>query len=190
MKELKEDLERAGLTGNESIVYLELLQSEEISAYDLSKKLTISRTLVYELLNSLIEKGFVSFVQKNNKKYFNASNPKNLLNPIKEKEIFIQDLIKKLEKVEKKQKTSNQINVYEGKQGLRNTLKTLIGDVEFCSFGATGKSYDYLYEAPRLAKEFDNAKVNRRIILAKKYKDHEIKKLKSLKSKYLDVDSE
>ncbi|MFT4311569.1 MAG: TrmB family transcriptional regulator, partial [Candidatus Woesearchaeota archaeon] len=190
MKELKESLEKAGLTGNESIVYLELLQRDEISAYDLSKKISMDRTLIYQLLNSLADKGLASFVQKNNKKYFKATSPKHLLNPVKEKEIFVQDLIKKLEGMGKKQDVHSEIRVYEGKQGLRNMLKTLLENEELCSFGATGRAYDYLYELPRLTKEFNRIKGDRRIIFAKKYKDHEIKKLKSLKSKYLDVDSE
>ena len=66
MEKLKEHLTKAGLTGNESKIYLELLKNEELTANELSKKVSMDRTLAYTVLNHLIEKGLISYIIKQN----------------------------------------------------------------------------------------------------------------------------
>ena len=101
MEKLKEKLTHAGLTGNESKTYLQLLKSNELTANELSKIISTDRTLTYAILNRLIEKGLVSYKTKQNKKFFKAEKPENLLNPIKKKEILTKDLISELNKLGK-----------------------------------------------------------------------------------------
>src|SRR4030042_4275062 len=101
MEALKEQLTKAGLTRNEAKVYLELLKSEELTANELSKKISTDRTLTYTLLNNLIEKGLVSYIIKQNKKFFKGKKPENLLNPLKEREVFVNYLIVELNKIKK-----------------------------------------------------------------------------------------
>ena len=72
--EILEKLQKAGLTGNESKVYLELVKKGELSANQIAKNLGIDRTLTYTILNHLIEKGQVSYVIRDNKKFFSIEN--------------------------------------------------------------------------------------------------------------------
>lgn len=190
MENLEESLIEAGLTGTEATLYLQLLQLKEISAYDLSKKVGMDRTLTYQVLNNLANKGLVSFIKKNNKKYFKASSPQNLINPINTKKILVEDLIEKLKKFTVKENIINEVNVYEGKQGIRNLLNELYSSKLVYSFGATGKAYDLFYESKRLAKKYDKVEGDRRIILSSKYKTHLVSNLNSVIFKYLDIESE
>ena len=58
---------KIGLTGNESKIYMILLEMGEAIASDLAKKTDISRPHVYDSINRLMEKGLCSYVIKNNK---------------------------------------------------------------------------------------------------------------------------
>ena len=190
MKDIEEKLRKAGLTGNEAKVYAELLKKGSLSANDLAKKIGMDRTLVYTLLNNLIEKGLVNYVIKKNKKYFESADPENLLNPIKEKEIYIKDLIPKLKKIEKTKEVVQEINVYEGKEGLRTLMREIMKSESFCSFGATGKAYETLYELPRIAKELTKKGFCARIILSSELKKHKMVNIRNMEFKFLDIKSE
>lgn len=190
MEALIEKLTRAGLTGNEAKIYLRLLEKGELPANQLAKNLGMDRTLTYTMLNHLIEKGFVSYVIKQNKKMFQSAPPENLLNPIKEKEVYITDLISELSKIKKEDSTEYEVKVYEGKEGVRTLMKKIISYKHFDSFGGTGRAYDLLYELPAIAKELVKKGYTARLIINSKYKEHEITKIKSLKTRYLDLESE
>lgn len=129
----KEILISLGLSKRESEVYYTLLLVEEALASEISEKTKESRTNTYDTLNSLIKKGLVSYVIKNNRKYFIATDPKKLLDWIdlkkeeieKERKIvekFIPDIFKLRSPKEKKVV----VEVYEGKEGLRTMLKETV----------------------------------------------------------------
>jgi len=188
--DIQEKLQKAGLTGNEAKVYLELLKQGELSANELAKKLSLDRTLTYTILNHLIKKGMSSYVLKDNKKLFKAESPENLLNPIKEKEVLIVDLVTQLSKIKKIKDTPYEIRVYEGKEGLRTFNKLLFKQKEISSFGATGRAYDYFYENQALVKELTKRGFDARVITSPKYREHTMTKVKRVKTKYLDIKSE
>ncbi len=186
----EENLKEAGLTDNESKVYLQLLQCGEQSANEIAKNIVMDRTLTYSVLNHLIENGLVNYIIKSNKKYFKASHPENLLNSIKEKEIFVKSLVQKLKTIEKKEESKQEINIFEGKEAIRNMYYLLKEYREMVSFGATGRAYDYLYESPALAKEFIKRGLRGRLIMSIKHKSHPITLLKNMRVKYVDYESE
>jgi sugar-specific transcriptional regulator TrmB len=189
MEDLLIKLKNTGLTGNEAKIYLELLKKGQLSANEISKNIQIDRTLSYTVLNHLIKKGFVSYINKQNKKIFFAAEPENLLNPIKEKEIFVKDLISKLKKIEKEKSLENEFNVYEGREGLRTFSKELLKSKIFFAFGGTGRLYNELYEMPHLTKELIKKGAKGKIILSDKY-NSKILKIKNLEIRFLNLKSE
>jgi len=190
MDDFEQRLKKSGLTGNEAKVYLELIRKGELSANDLAKKIGMDRTLTYTVLNHLIEKGFVSHIVKESKKFFKAADPANLLNPIKEKESYVNDLILQLRKIEQVKEVASEVTVYEGKAGLRALMREIMANKSFCSFGATGRAYDALYEMPRLAKELATKGYHARIIAASGFKKHEMTQLKNIEVRFLDIKTE
>ena len=190
MIDLEERLRKAGLTGNEARVYAELLKKGSLSANDLAKKIGMDRTLAYTVLNHLIERGLVNYIIRKNKKFFESADPENLLNPVKEKEIYIKELLPELKKIEKTKEIIQEINIYEGKEGLRTLMREIMKSKSFCSFGATGKAYETLYEMPRLAEESIKKGFHARIILHPELKKHEMVNIKNMEFKFLEIRSE
>jgi len=188
--EIYEKLQQAGLTGNEARIYLELLKKGELSANQLAKNISIDRTLAYTVLNHLIEKGQINYIIKQNKKIFSCSKPENLLNSIKAKEILISDLIKELKIIKPEKSAKTEINVYEGKEGIRTLMNGIIKCKEFLAFGGTGRAYDLLYEMPTIAKQLEKTKASARVIIGKEYKGHEFTKYKNIKAKSANIKSE
>ena len=187
----QEKLQQAGLTGNESKVYLDLIKKGELSANQIAKNLGIDRTLTYTILNHLVEKGHVSYIIRENKKVFSASEPQSLLNPLKKKEVLITDLISELSNIQKESSQEVDIKVLEGKEGVRTLFRTFLkNSSSFESFGATGRAYEALYEAPAIGRELAKKGVVGRILISKKHKGHEFTTLKNLKIRYVDIDSE
>lgn len=187
MKSIEEKLKQAGLAGNESKVYLELLKRGSINGSKLAKKTGLDRALTYQVLNNLIEKGLINYVIKDNKRYFEAAPPENLLRPIKEQEDIINSLIPELKSFEKLKDQEQNVNVYEGKQGLKTFFEDLIKSKEICTFGATGKSYDVLkFEAPHIAKKAQQFGMEGRMITGREFKNHEMTKMSNIQVKYLE----
>jgi len=124
-------LREIGLTDAEIKVYIELSKVDSAMASGIAEKIGIYRTNVYDILKSLIEKGLVSYIIKENRKHFIASKPQNLLNYLKEKEEKIKKQEKQIQKLipyllELKQPKREELKaeIYRGKEG----LKTLLND--------------------------------------------------------------
>lgn len=79
-------LKQIGLTDSEIKVYLALLELGSSSKGNIVKKSKVASSKIYELLDKLIEKGLVSYVIKSGTKYFEAANPKRILDYVTEKE--------------------------------------------------------------------------------------------------------
>lgn len=188
--DINEKLQEAGLTGNETKVYLELTKKGQLTANQIAKNLGLDRTLTYTILNHLIEKGQANYIIKENKKFFSCAKPENLLNQIKAKESLIEGLIIELSKIKKTEHHQTEIKVYEGKEGIRNIYNIFKKHKEMLSFGATGRAYDYLYESPALTKELIRAGMKGRIITSPKYKNHPMTKIKNIQVRFLPFESE
>jgi sugar-specific transcriptional regulator TrmB len=125
-------LEDIGLSKNEIKVYFTLVELGQSSAAPIIKKSGISNSKIYPTIERLIKKGLVSYILKNNKKHFSASDPENLIEFLdnKEKNIEIQkkEIQKLLPEIEKKREIKEekqQAEVYEGYKG----VKTAIGNI-------------------------------------------------------------
>ena len=79
-------LEEIGLSKNEAKVYLSLVYLGCTTAGKIAKHSKVPRPNVYDALERLQEKGLVSYVMKDDKKHFEASDPNALMNILKEKE--------------------------------------------------------------------------------------------------------
>lgn len=188
--DIYEKLQEAGLTGNEAKVYLELTQKGELSANQIAKNISMDRTLSYTVLNHLIEKGQVSYVIKNNKKVFSCSKPENLLNSIKAKETLVSNLIEELQNIRIEKAEETEINVYEGKEGIRNLMREFARNKKIDAFGSTGRAHDLLLESPAIAKEAEKKGAVMRVLADKEHKGKKFTKYKAMQMRFIDVKSE
>ncbi len=126
-------LEKIGLTKGEIKVYISLLELGATTAGPLIKRSGIQKSAVYFCLETLIEKGLVSYIIKNNVKHFEAGSPERLLDYLetREKEIekqkknvqeIIPQLYAKLEHPEKRGKA----RLFEGWPGMKSAFDDIL----------------------------------------------------------------
>lgn len=138
----KDILKGIGLTENEAEIYLILLNLGEATVYRIADKSKISRPNIYDTIKKLIEKGSVSQIIKNNKKYFKPIAPDKLLDIIKEKEKNILEILPDLNKIYEETKIEPIIEIFQGNEG----LKTIMNDFlkvkkEIWIFNAVDEKY-------------------------------------------------
>jgi len=90
-------LKEAGLTEGEIKVYLALLELGEATAGPIIEKSRISRSIIYQILGKLMEKGLVSYIVKEKTKYFQAVEPSKILEYIEQREQKLRESRKKVE---------------------------------------------------------------------------------------------
>ena len=83
---IEKTLEEIGFDKKETQVYLALLKIGETTATNISRESKIERTLVYYIIEKMINSGLVSFKLKNNVKYYSTSAPEKILEEIRENE--------------------------------------------------------------------------------------------------------
>lgn len=122
---LEKYLQEIGLNEKESAVYTALLQVDNDSVIDISKKTKINRSTTYLVLDSLSKKGLVSEVKLDKKVRFQAEPPERLETYIERQKIVLdergkrlKDIIPQLKSVERATGERPVIKIYEGKDGI------------------------------------------------------------------------
>ena len=158
---MKTQLHEAGLTENESKIYVALLELGPSNAGLISRKTGLHRRVVYDTIEMLIKKGLVGYILKNNKKLFQASNPEKILDNIKEKEESIAQILPQMLTLYTQTKEKEETNFYKGKNGLKTVFEDqLSSKSEIKILGASPIAYEILQF---YFKWFDQKRVKARI---------------------------
>ncbi len=118
-------LREAGLTDGEIKVYLALLELGSSTTGPIVEKSHISRSIIYHILEKLIDKGLASFVIIEKTKYFQASPPAKIMEYVAEREKKLSESKKKIEqflpRLQQQQLMSpkSQTTMYFGVAGIR-----------------------------------------------------------------------
>ncbi|MFH1972634.1 MAG: helix-turn-helix domain-containing protein [archaeon] len=171
-----EILMKFGLTRNEAIIYLTLIKIGESKVSKIIKESKFKSGKIYQVLDSLTNKGIISFVIKNNIKYYIPQNPKKISDYIKQKKLSIEQeesaFLKQLPELEEEfnsKKESCNVKVYESIEGIRSALFSFIEQLD-------KKSIIYLYGA-------NDSKERDIVLLWPKYMD--LTKKKGIKTKVI-----
>lgn len=177
-----DELKEAGLTENESKVYLALLDFGPCLAGLISRKTGLHRRTVYDTTETLIKKGMIGYILKNNRRFFQASNPQRFIDILKEKQEQLAPVIEKLNARYSATKEKEETNFYRGKDGLRAVFEDQLTSKEVLILGASPKAYEILkfyfkwYDKARKA-----GKIKAKIIAT----DSRIKKIPLSEIRYL-----
>lgn len=150
-KEL-EVLKKLDLEEREAKVYLALLRLGASTATQISEEVGIDRTTTYDILNRLIGRGVVSYVIKNNIKYFSAAHPQQLLKDLQEKEEELKEVLPHLIALAKTKKEKTNVEVFKGKEGIKTTLKMILRDKKDYLF--IGAAHDFCEHIPLFMHKF------------------------------------
>ncbi|HRZ85202.1 MAG TPA: helix-turn-helix domain-containing protein [Candidatus Paceibacterota bacterium] len=138
------EIRAAGLTENESKIYLALLDLGPSLAGQISQKTGMHRRTVYDTIEMLIKKGLVGYILKNNRHFFQASNPERILEIIKEKEKSIESILPLMKEKFVKTREKEETNFYKGKEGLKTVFEDQLNSKEILIMGASPKAYEVL----------------------------------------------
>ena len=142
-------LTKIGLSKNEADIYLCLLSNKELSAYEIAQKIGLHRPRIYDKLETLMRKGLVSEIKKENKKYFKAAHPSKLksyldrkIEQINEEKHSLETILPQLIAQSETDKEETKVEVFKGKEGLKGFLKDVIrtGD-NICIWGLEEEYY-------------------------------------------------
>lgn len=133
-------LKQLNFSDKESLVYLALLEIGSGKVNDIAKKTNLNRTTVYDISDSLMQRGLISKYKKGASTYFNALDPKHLLNYLdREQEEKVKEIEKQKNKVQALLpqlislqniygSTKPKVQFFEGEKGMReayeDTLKS------------------------------------------------------------------
>lgn len=142
---MKEQLHEAGLTENESKVYVSLLESGPNNAGSISRKSGLHRRVVYDTLEMLIQKGLVGYILRNNVRLYQAASPERVREIIKEKELRVEEILPKMLELYTRTKEKEETNFYKGKNGLKTVFEDQISTGrEILILGASSLAYEML----------------------------------------------
>lgn len=190
-------LQTIGLTENESKAYIALLKTGITTSSNIVSTANISGGKIYETLDKLYQKGFVSISNINGVKHFQATKPQAILDYLNEqkkvlskKEEEFKRIIPKIQSIQKKEQFSSETII--GTRGIKPLMKELFSNSEgtILAMGLRGdKKVNYNNFWWHLTKEIIEKKKKKAKYLfiedkSDYYKKH--KKLKQIQTKVLN----
>lgn len=138
MPNLKQTLEKFGLSPNESACYLAALELGSASVQKIAKKSEVKRTTVYTVLEELIKKGLIAKSEAKGKTVYVAEDPNYLIRREEERKRELVDAIPELKSIYNLSESKPSVKFYEGVEGLKtiydDTLKEGRDIVAFSDF--------------------------------------------------------
>jgi sugar-specific transcriptional regulator TrmB len=119
-------LEEAGLTSTEARIYLALLEKGSSRAGEITRHTGVHRRNVYDAVERLIEKGLVSYIKTNNRRYFEAAPPERFLALLKEKEENIKQMMPELQLLGRLSEEKKEVVFFRGKQAIKTVFEDQI----------------------------------------------------------------
>lgn len=119
-----EALRNAGLTDGEARTYVALTELGLSTVGKIVNKSGVTKSIIYQILEKLVEKGLVSFIFKEKTKYFQASSPYNILEFLDDKKSEVEQSKKEIHKIipellmKNRTAEHSQVTVYEGFKGI------------------------------------------------------------------------
>jgi sugar-specific transcriptional regulator TrmB len=123
-------LKELGLTDNEVHIYLLLLKRGALNPSEISENLGLHRGYVYDALERMHEKEIVNRVLRNNKKFFQASSPKSIIELLKFRLENFQKIVPSLMSLAETTKERTNIEVHKGKRVCRTLVKDIISTLK------------------------------------------------------------
>lgn len=126
-----------GFTKGEIKVYYALLELGPSTTGEIVKQGHVSRSKVYEMLDKLLEKGMVSFVVRENIRYFEAASPTAIIDWIQNKRKHLAEqeeklrlILPKIKARQKKLKIRQTAIVYEGFAGIKTMYDEILANLK------------------------------------------------------------
>src|SRR3989344_5525397 len=178
-----------GLSPNERKVYKACLELGGNSVTRIAERAGIYRTLTYEILKSLGDKGLMSSVMRDRKKYFEPASPKMLLTILKEKEQIITSALPEMLAMQKSVSVKPSITLYGGKEGVKTVLEMVLREARsFVGVSPKREMTNMLkYYFPKYVERRVQAGISVRLLIDEKPLTTKLLKYRIVKKKFSSV---
>ena len=151
--DLFDGLQRLGLGEKETRVYLTLLSLGESLVGRISERTGIHRRSCYDALNSLQEKGLVSFSILDGAKNYKATGIESFKALVRERELLVEELLPELRK-KKKGEEEPDIEIFRGLKSTKSIFEGFLNDRRtIYIYGGSNPARTYLkYYYPKYTK--------------------------------------
>lgn len=136
---LKKQLEKLNLTKRESDVYVELLELGETTVEQISRKSKIKRTTVYDVIETLKEKGLIGTTKMKKRTLYYAEDPRILESQLEEKKTVLSAILPQLLSMANCIDKKPSIKYFEGAEGIKNVYQDTLSysNQEILMWGST-----------------------------------------------------
>jgi len=160
-------LQSLELTTTESKVYLILLEIGKSLAGTIADRSHIHRRNVYDALESLLQRGLVTYIISNNRKHWSCVSPERIKSILEEKKSAIMNILPDLMNKFNSIKSKQTVEVFEGLGGMKTFYEDILHSRnKLIILFATGKAYAIM---PHFMNRWDDTfiknKIKQRIML-------------------------
>ena len=127
-EKIQKNLEFFGLSESEAQIYYSALALEDAPVDKIARHADINRTSAYPILERLEKMGLISRLKKKGKTVYKAASPEKFLDILDEKEEKINETMPFLKSLFAMQEGSPSIQLYEGVEGLKTVLKSILDE--------------------------------------------------------------
>ncbi|MDP2749722.1 MAG: helix-turn-helix domain-containing protein [Nanoarchaeota archaeon] len=124
-----ERLKEIGLSEGQIRVYSAILELGIATLNKIHEKTGIERRNIYDILNKLIEKGFVSYILEKGKHTYQCTHPNKILEEVENKEKALRELKEKFPQIKGLFETSKpaiRAEVYRGDEAMKSLLNEIL----------------------------------------------------------------
>ena len=157
--------ESIGFSKNEIKVYLDLVKQESSTALEISKRTGIHRSNTYDIIRSLISKGFIREMSIESKRVFRALHPDRLKGYLDQKRQEVENVLPELTKYARQHGTTASASwISEGIFVAREILMDLLKlKSSIIMFGASLSHVDYLGRS--FLEDFHKERIKNQILM-------------------------
>jgi sugar-specific transcriptional regulator TrmB len=177
-----EKLEQLGLNKKEAAVYIASLELGESNINRISTKSKISRTTVYDIIDSLKLKGLIGSINKKKKKYYFATDPNFLNEKIDQERNTLKSILPELLSISNIIDKKPKIQFYEGAEGIKeiyldtlkypnDTIHAWVTDKVFSVFDEKDDEFINYYLKKRIEKKIIARVIAPNTELLRRYKN-------------------
>lgn len=165
--EIIEVLENLGLREGEIKVFLDLLKYGNSPVSKIKERTQLHRTTIYDFLESLINKGIVSYIKISGVKFYSAKEPEILFNLIEEKSNMLKSVFDELKNIKNNNEESFSVEVFKGKEGFKYWLNDMVKEQkDVYGFGIDEKIFSskFKYEVAQYFQKRKNLEYKERLL--------------------------
>jgi sugar-specific transcriptional regulator TrmB len=174
----KSVLQNLGLTENETAVYLVILRTGSATISDITQKSKVHRVNVYDIIRRLQEKGLISYIIKGKRKFYQALDPKKLVEIEQEKLQQLKEMLPELEELKKMGKDKEEATIFKDRRAIKNIMEDITKSETDVYLFASGWGFEEKFPEyydiwhKKLAKN----KIKIKCLVSKKFKGKKLPK--------------